>query len=152
MHLVHRTSYKLDIRIDANGVALVKGTGQLHADALLEQRRKFAAQGLTGERIAGRPLVIDLREATPPDQDWTENFSRIASYLQDTGELPYRRAYVIAPTYQHDLPIKLLQTIQEAGGAPSFETRIFYDHADAYDWACDGWQPDDETVRKTTPT
>lgn len=149
---MHRTSYKLDIRIDANGVALVKGTGQLHADALLEQRQKFAEQGLTGDRLAGRPLVIDLREATPPDNDWTKNFRRIATYLQETGELPYRRAYVIARTYQYDLPIKLLQTIQEAGGTPRFETRIFHDHADAYAWACDGWQPDDVSGGKTAPT
>ncbi|MEQ9328641.1 MAG: hypothetical protein RJQ21_15270 [Rhodospirillales bacterium] len=138
--------FSFDMKIDDNGMVLVTATGQLDADVLIRQRAALAEQGLTGESAAGRPLVIDLRESDPPDTAWMGSFRKIAVYLKDTGEYPYRRAYVVAATNSHEFAIKLLQVIEETEGAPEFETRVFFDYADAYAWAKSGWNSGEATA------
>jgi hypothetical protein len=137
--------YSFDMKIDEDGVAVVTAIGRLDAEILLQQRRKLAEDGLTGESISGRPLVIDLRKSDPPNAEWMENYRKIALYLKQTEEYPYRRAYVVAGVHRHDFSIRLLQMIEETEGAPRFETRIFHDYSVARDWAKAGWQPDSDS-------
>lgn len=144
--------FTFDMKIDGDGIALVTATGQLDADVLIRQRAALAEQGLTGESVAGRPLVIDLRQSDPPDAAWMESFRKIAAYLKDTGEYPYRRAFVVAGIHSHEFAIKLLQVIEETEGAPKFETRVFFVYADAYAWARSGWNSGEATDGKTQLT
>ena len=129
-------AFSFEMEIDDNGVTLVRCVGPLNVERAIQERKALIEQGLSAADVTGRPMVVDLRRAEPPQEGWAPPFRRLADFYQEIGERPNRRAYVVKNNSMTDLSIRLFEGITEQSGSRAQEEMLVFEEFDeAYQWA-----------------
>ncbi|MEQ8320273.1 MAG: hypothetical protein RH946_08425 [Rhodospirillales bacterium] len=126
--------FKFEMRLDENGLVIVKSEGILDVDASIRRRRQYIEEGMTVEIVNSRPMIIDIRNSEPPQEGWQPCFQKLLAFFTQIGEEPLCRAYVVSAYQMQGISVLFLQAVSEAADM-NLGMRSFEDYDEAYAWA-----------------